>query len=43
MTCLLAQTAWLAAAKLGVFSIETDHVHAALRQVPAANLKPLSP
>ena len=36
---LLAQAAWLAAARLGKTSVETDHVHVALRQVPAATAK----
>lgn len=36
---LLAQAAWLAAARQSVFTIEAAHVHIALRQVPAANAK----
>jgi len=36
---LLAQAAWLSAARNGAQSIHADHVHAALRQVPAANAK----
>lgn len=36
---LLAQAAWLCAARLGKTSVETDHVHVALRQVPAATAK----
>lgn len=36
---LLAQAAWLAAARQNVFTIEADHVHTALRQVPAASAK----
>lgn len=36
---LLAQAAWLLAARAGVFSIEASHVHAALRQVPSASAK----
>jgi general secretion pathway protein A len=36
---LLAQAAWLAAARKNVFTIEAEHVHTALRQVPAANAK----
>jgi type II secretory pathway predicted ATPase ExeA len=36
---LLAQAAWLAAARKNTFTIEPDHIHAALRQVPAANAK----
>lgn len=36
---LLAQAAWHAAARQTVFTIEADHVHVALRQVPAASAK----
>jgi len=36
---LLAQAAWLAAARQSVFTIEAAHVHIALRHVPAANAK----
>lgn len=36
---LLAQAAWIAAARVGSTSIEADHIHTALRQVPAANAK----
>ena len=36
---LLAQAAWLAAARLGHQSIEAEHVHVALRQVPVASCK----
>lgn len=36
---LLAQAAWLAAARESVFTIDADHLHTALRQVPAANAK----
>jgi len=36
---LLAQAAWLNAARNGAQSIQADHVHAALRQVPSANAK----
>lgn len=36
---LLAQAAWLAAARKNTFTIEADHIHTALRQVPAANVK----
>lgn len=36
---LLAQSAWLAAARQSVFTIEAEHVHIALRQVPAAKAK----
>lgn len=34
---LLAQAAWLAAARMNVFTVEAEHVQTALRQVPAAN------
>jgi type II secretory pathway predicted ATPase ExeA len=40
---LLAQAAWLAAARQNMTSVEPDHVHAALRQVPAANAKIATP
>jgi type II secretory pathway predicted ATPase ExeA len=36
---LLAQAAWLASARTGASDIQPDHVHAALRQVPAATAK----
>lgn len=36
---LLAQAAWLAAARQNTFTIEPDHIHAALRLVPSANIK----
>lgn len=36
---LLARAAWIAAARAGASSIEADHIHTALRQVPAANAK----
>jgi general secretion pathway protein A len=36
---LLAQAAWLDAARSTSLTIETDHVHTALRQVPAAGMK----
>jgi len=36
---LLAQNAWFAAARQGVFDIEPAHVHTALAQVPAAKMK----
>ena len=36
---LLAQAAWMAAARLGHQSIEAEHVHVALRQVPVASSK----
>ena len=36
---LLAQAAWLAAARLGHQSIEAEHVQVALRQVPVASCK----
>lgn len=40
---LLAQAAWIAAARSGASSIEADHVHAALRQVPAAHARIANP
>ncbi|MFA7335031.1 MAG: AAA family ATPase [Kiritimatiellia bacterium] len=40
---LLAQAAWLAAARAGASDIEAAHVHAALRQVPVANAKIANP
>ena len=36
---LLAQAAWLCAARQNSFTIEAEHIHSALRQVPAANAK----
>ncbi len=36
---LLAQAAWLCAARQSTLTIGTEHIHAALRQVPAANAK----
>lgn len=36
---LLAQSAWIAAARSGSLTIQADHVHKALRQVPAASAK----
>ena len=36
---LLARAAWIAAARAGASSIEAEHIHTALRQVPAANAK----
>jgi len=36
---LLAQAAWLAAARSATQSIQPEHIHTALRQVPAANAK----
>lgn len=36
---LLAQAAWIAAARSASLTIQPDHVHKALRQVPAANAK----
>lgn len=36
---LLAQAAWISAARNRAESIQADHVHTALRQVPAANAK----
>jgi len=40
---LLAQAAWLAAARQNTLTIEADHIHSALRQVPAANAKITQP
>lgn len=40
---LLAQAAWLCAAHLNTFTIEPEHIHTALRQVPAANAKITQP
>lgn len=40
---LLAQAAWLCAARQNTLTIEADHIHAALRQVPAANAKITQP
>lgn len=37
---LLAQAAWIAAARAGAQDIGADHIHVALRQVPSANLRP---
>ena len=36
---LLAQAAWIIAARVAASSIEAEHIHAALRQVPAVNAK----
>ena len=36
---LLAQAAWIHAARQGTLTIEPDHIHQALRQVPAASAK----
>jgi general secretion pathway protein A len=36
---LLAQAAWIIAARIAASSIEAEHIHAALRQVPAVNAK----
>jgi len=36
---LLARAAWITAARAGSSSIEAEHIHTALRQVPAANAK----
>jgi general secretion pathway protein A len=36
---LLAQAAWLAAARSAATTIHPDHIHSALRQVPAASAK----
>ena len=40
---LLAQAAWLTAARQSMTCIEAAHIHTALRQVPAANSKITSP
>jgi len=40
---LLAQAAWLCAARQNMLTIEADHIHTALRQVPAANAKITQP
>ena len=40
---LLAQSAWLAAARSAATTIHPDHIHSALRQVPAANAKITNP
>lgn len=40
---LLARAAWIATARAGASSIEPDHIHTALRQVPAANAKIANP
>ena len=40
---LLAQAAWLCAARQNTLTIEADHIHTALRQVPAANAKITQP
>ena len=40
---LLAQAAWIDAARNNSLTIEADHVHKALRQVPAATLKIQNP
>lgn len=40
---LLAQAAWLAAARAGASDIECDHIHCALRQVPGGNAKIQTP
>lgn len=39
---LLAQAAWIVAARSGAFSVESSHIHSALRQVPSANAKILA-
>lgn len=36
---LLAQAAWIAAARAGSQDVGADHIHTALRQVPSANLR----
>lgn len=40
---LLARAAWITAARAGSSSVEAEHIHAALRQVPAANAKITNP
>jgi type II secretory pathway predicted ATPase ExeA len=40
---LLAQTAWLTAARSAVTTIHPDHVHSVLAQVPAASAKITKP
>ena len=40
---LLAQAAWIAAARSSASSIDPSHIHLALRQVPAANAKIIRP
>lgn len=40
---LLAQAAWIAAARSAALSIEPAHIHTALHQVPAANAKIAQP
>jgi len=40
---LLAQAAWVAAARQNTLTIEAVHIHTALRQVPAANAKITQP
>lgn len=40
---LLAQAAWIAAARSGASSIEAEHLHAVLRQVPAAHARITNP
>jgi general secretion pathway protein A len=40
---LLARAAWITAARAGSSSIEAEHIHTALRQVPAANAKITNP
>lgn len=36
---LLAQAGWIAAARAAVQSVEPEHIHIALRQVPSASAK----
>ena len=36
---LPARAAWITAARAGASCIEAEHIHTALRQVPAANAK----
>jgi len=40
---LLAQAAWIEAARQNSLTIDADHLHKALRQVPAASLKIQNP
>jgi len=40
---LLAQAAWLAAARSTATTIHPEHIHSALRQVPAASAKTTNP
>lgn len=40
---LMARAAWIAAARAGASTIEAEHIHTALRQVPVANAKIINP